>query len=213
MPYVKPTWIAAAASTLMLVGTLWAIGAVAYLINGLTRTGAGVEITVVATTATAEDLRDALQDALPESTTGVAVKEANVSEISLSVWDSTALEQFVGRLDTLLTGLAVLAGAFLLSRLLATIAAGEPFASGNPRRLALLAGIVFTHSLLYPFPDRWTAHSALERAGFGEADSALQAYVPPLDLFDLVVMPFGLLVLAEAFRRGRELRRDVDGLI
>lgn len=210
---MRSSWIDSTARFLTFVGILWAIGSAGYFVNGLTQAGGGVDVIATPSAQVGENLRDCLQAQLPDTDTGVAVEGSNVSTVELEVWDSTPLEQALVRLDVLLGGLAVLASALLLSRILKSIAAGDPFAPENARRFLILAGVAFTYALTTGFAAPAGARSALDRIGMSGPDAPLQAYTPDFDLFSLVVVPFALMVLAESFRRGGDLRDDVEGLI
>ena len=205
-PYVRSSWIETAARLLRGVGIIWVVAALAYVINGATQATAGVEIEIRPLEGSTA-LEDAL--VLPEGTSGVVVDNEAISNITLSIWDSTILEQVLARLNHLIAGLAVLAAAVLINKIMRSVAAGDPFAPGNAGRFRLLAIIVGAYAILHSIPGAVASSLALERAGL-TADLAPSLNLDP---FGIIVIPFGLLVLAEAFRRGGQLRADTEGLI
>ena len=205
-PYVRSSWIETAARLLRGVGIVWVVAALAYVINGATQATAGVEIEIRPLEGSTA-LEDAL--VLPEGTSGVVVDNEAISNITLSIWDSTILEQVLARLNHLIAGLAVLAAAVLINKIMRSVAAGDPFAPGNAGRFRLLAIIVGAYAILHSIPGAVASSLALARAGL-TADLAPSLNLDP---FGIIVIPFGLLVLAEAFRRGGQLRADTEGLI
>jgi len=107
--------------------------------------------------------------------------------------------------------LAVGLGALLLGRLLTSVGSGRPFDRRNPRRLRQLALLVAIGATGAQLLD-WTAAAAvLRHVDMDRADAPIlaSASVSPVPL----AIAGLLLVAADAFRRGRELADDVEGLV
>ncbi|MCI2237780.1 DUF2975 domain-containing protein [Paenibacillus sp. TRM 82003] len=130
----------------------------------------------------------------------------------LSAWDSTRTEQFLSRGHFALAGIGLGAAALLLRPVLTSIAAARPFGAGNARRLAQLALLTVLIAHLAPLLPALAADQVLERLGLDGADSPLSvAAWLHLGAWDLIAVV--VLVLAEAFRQGERLHRDLDGLV
>jgi hypothetical protein len=127
-------------------------------------------------------------------------------------WDSTVVEQLLNRADEALLGLAALAGAVLLSRLLQSIADGQPFQPGNPRRIATIAALVAVIGTITSQLPRLATQLVLNRIDMVGAQSLVSTTEPSISLSPLFYAAL-LLVTAECFRRGAELAHEVDGLV
>jgi hypothetical protein len=138
--------------------------------------------------------------------------DSSLDDVALNAWNSTRIEQFLSRGDRALIGLCVGIGVFWLRRLLLSIAEGEPFRSGNPARIAGLAALVAVGGLGADVLPYTAASLVLSRIGLTAADAPITATQHPFDVMPLLLAGM-LLALAEAFRRGGELARDVDGLV
>lgn len=208
-PYLRPTWIETASKLLTLAGVVAAAITTAVFINGLTQAGAGVDVLTTIHDDTATAVEDAFREALPVTETGVAVTADTTSRVTLEIWDSTVLEQALSHLHVLLAGIAIFVGSVLVGRIMRNIAVGDPFAPGTSRNFAALASIVGVFSLVQSIPGVIASNMALDRAGL-LSDFSTPANFDP---FGIIVAPFVLLVLAEAFRAGGRLRSDTEGLI
>jgi hypothetical protein len=136
--------------------------------------------------------------------------EADTGALKLSAWDSTVVEQLLSHVGAVV-GLSVFSGTLLLRRLLLSIAEGEPFRPGNARRIAILAALFAGCGTVMSLAPGLAADVVLSRLGLNGPDSPVTAsYGVPVTAFAIAAL---LLVLAEAFRRGTELARDVDGLV
>ncbi|MGW7387053.1 hypothetical protein [Streptomyces sp. NPDC054794] len=146
---------------------------------------------------------------------GATWLDADLPTVTLRSWGSTVPEQILARGGTAVITVCVGVGAFLLYRILLSIAAGRPFESRNPRRIAGLAGAIWVAGVV-PGVLTWAAASlVLHRTGLAGPHSPVVA--PPVDLIGSVtwnlLLPLLVLAFAEAFRRGGELARDVEGLV
>ncbi|MEN3298408.1 DUF2975 domain-containing protein [Pseudonocardia sp.] len=117
-------------------------------------------------------------------------------------------------LGSLLSAFAVVLGAWLLRRVMLSIGQGRPFDPANTRRLAVIAGLVLLGGAGASLLTWVGARGVLAQLHLEPNDAAS----PIFDGFG----PFGLgsvlvalvvLACAEAFRRGRQLAEDADGLI
>jgi hypothetical protein len=127
-------------------------------------------------------------------------------------WASTLTEQLASRADEALAGLASLAGAILLSRLLQSIAEGRPFQPGNARRIATIAALIAVVGTITSQLPGLATHLVLNRIDMVGANSLVSTTEPSISLGPLLYAAL-LLVTAECFRRGAELAHEVDGLV
>ena len=107
--------------------------------------------------------------------------------------------------------LSVGLGALWRRRVLASIAEGRPFQPGNAARIAGMGALVALATLANDILPVIGGHLVLQRLGLIGPSSPIYAEVVP-SLGLLLVVPF-LLVLAEAFRRGAELAKELEGLV
>jgi hypothetical protein len=146
---------------------------------------------------------------------GATWLDADLPTVTLRSWDSTVPEQILARGGTAVINVCVGVGAFLLYRILLSIAAGRPFESRNPRRIAGLAGAIWVAGVVPGVLTAAAASLVLHRVGLAGPHSPVMA--PPMNLIGSMVenllLPLLVLAFAEAFRRGGELARDVDGLV
>ena len=203
--YVSPSAVRGMSLLIGLVGIVAAIAGPVYAINGATQARAAVEVPV--------ELRDvgslAGAAGLPDVARLVPLDGGLRAE--LSAWDSTVVEQLLSRGDAAVLGLAVGLGAWLLTPVLRSIAAGRPFGAGNSRRLAGLAVVVAVAGSIGPLLPQFAALAVLDRLALAGPGSP---FVPGVTLSFLPIAVVGLvLVLAEAFRQGERIDSDVEGLV
>jgi hypothetical protein len=110
---------------------------------------------------------------------------------------------------SLLFGCLAVAG-LLLARVVRTISAGQPFDARNPRRLRIIAVLILTGGIGSQYLEAITRFTLLNRTG-AAPDSALAASAN-LNLTWLFIFAI-IVVLAQAFDRGRSMADDVEGLI
>jgi hypothetical protein len=118
-----------------------------------------------------------------------------------------ALTEAAGSLTFLTLGLALL----LIWRLLDAVGRGRPFDPRNPRRLRYLALLAAVGGLGSQLIDKISSNAVLRHVGMTGVDTP----VGPPDRVDVapVLLAVVLLAVADAFRRGRELSEDVEGLV
>jgi hypothetical protein len=221
------------AGVVMIAGTAAAIAGIAYAVNGATQ--ARAFITIPVQVRSTEGLRIPLAprvDADPklyplyQSTTDSGIRldlpgpatgswvEAGTGTVNLHSWGSTMAEQLAGRGGFAVAGVCVGLGALLLRTLLLSIAESRPFRAGNAARLAAIAGLIMVAAVSMEVFPHVGGELVLGRAGLGGEDGPVSALPAlPLSLVVPVLIALVVLTLAEGFRRGAELARDVEGLV
>ncbi|GLY18336.1 hypothetical protein Kisp01_53500 [Kineosporia sp. NBRC 101677] len=137
-------------------------------------------------------------------------------ELALKVIDPPRLEILLGNAGPILLGLAIGISAFLLRPVLLSVANAQPFRPGNARRLAHVAVVTTCAAVLVPVSPALTTMFALDRLGLTggrEGGDSPFVFGVSFSLTLVIVLPVVLLVLAEAFRQGEKLHRDVEGLV
>ncbi len=211
-PYVTSGGFRALTAVLWVVGAAAAVAGPAFAVNGATQAPAFVSVNAgvapdrVGPEGVLELPADVVGiDALPDRVMLLAEPD-----VTVRAWGSTVAEQLLARGDIALLGLVVGAGALLLVPLLRSVAAGRPFEPGSARRLALLASVVAVHGVIGPLLPAAATAMVLARTGLGEPGVLEPGVVFPFAPFALAA---GLLVAAEAFRRGEQIADDVEGLV
>jgi hypothetical protein len=198
-----------------LVGIVGLVAGVAYSLNGLTHTSAEVVVPVQLLPGQGSPVQAYDPDQVPIIVAGLpdlVHVHGDATQLALTAWDSTFLEQFLGRADSLLLGLGVAVGAFLLLPLLRSVQSGRPFAAGNAARVGGLAVVVLAVGLGGPFLANLGASLVLQRLGLNGPDAVTTPAGYP-SLIPVLLTAALLATLAEAFRRGEQLTADVDGLV
>lgn len=139
--------------------------------------------------------------------TGVAI--ANPADVVLVVDEPTAGDRLLGLAPGLVAAGAVILVVIMLDRVLRDLGRGEPFSAGNVTRLRVTALAIIVGA---------AAEAALDAiTGMVITGNHLPPDLPPRASFEMPLawIAGGLVVaaIAEAFARGTELRRDVDGLV
>ena len=230
-PFASPGLIRILAGTVMAAGVLASFWGVAYDINGATQAQADVVVAVhlrperalaVSGTTPAgspgtvlvEDGAEGLGPfaftipGIPGENGGL---EGHGYTLTMHSWGSTIPEQLLSRGGLAVVGLCLGLGAIWLRRVMTSIAEGRPFQPGNAARLAGIGGLVLVASLANDIIPVLGSHLVLQRLGLDGPSSPVYAEVVP-SLGPLLMVPF-LLVLAEAFRRGAELDKEVEWLV
>lgn len=230
MRFTTPKMARFCATAGLVIGGLTALVSVLYAINGATQASGGVDVPVavragagLAASGEAPDgtqstvlitetapFSDGLRLDLPGVEQGSWL-EVDTDSLTLTSWGSTIPEQLLARGGFAVVGVCIGAGALSLRRLLLSIADGRPFDSANPARIATIAGLIVVASLASNILPTLGAELVLERLGFARADSPIFSE-PNLSITSLLIAPI-LLALAEAFRRGTDLAREVEGLV
>jgi hypothetical protein len=209
-PYAGSRLIRFVAGAALIIGVGAAVAGIAFWVNGLTHVHTEVLVPVE---LTAPDLDITADPAVRSDGVGLpaGARFEATSPLRLRAWDSTLTEQMLARGDSLLLGLGVGIGGFLLRRLLLSIAEGRPFEPANARRLAVIAGLIGVIGTLSGLLPQLAGILVLDRIGQAGPDSpfVLGVHFPLLPLLALPVV----LALAEAFRRGAALADDMAGLV
>lgn len=234
--FVSPGMIRTLAGIVAAVGVMAGIWGVAYDINGATqakatvvvgvhaRPGAVLQVDGVTPTGApgtvlvkdgaepSEPLRFTIPG-VPADTSASpgSMLDGHGDTLTLRSWGSTVPEQLLSRGGLAVVGLCVGVGAVWLRRVLTSIAEGQPFQPGNAARIAGIGGLVALATLANDIIPVLGSHLVLQRLGLTGTSSPIFAEVA-LSLGPLLAVPF-LLALAEAFRRGAELAKDVEGLV
>ncbi|AKU16746.1 DUF2975 domain-containing protein [Luteipulveratus mongoliensis] len=221
-PFVSLRAMNALAALVVVLGWLAAVGGVVYAINGATQAGGSITVSAQVHDLTGTTVRDsvpadatlrptgsqsALQLGLPNSGTDSWMHTPADSWL-LTTGDSSVAEQLLSRGDAVIWGLSALAAGYALRALILSISAGRPFAEGNARRIATMGVLAVAACWAGSASTGAAAVVVADRVGVTSQVNGVLSF----SLLPLVVLPF-VLVLAEAFRRGGELARDVDGLV
>lgn len=169
-------------------------------------TGTGAEVRV----ALPRDLDFRPFDSAPLPA-GATLEPAPFLAGTLSLPDVGFGTRLLAGSGSLLAVLSLVAGAIVLRRVLLSIEQGRPFDPRNPRRIVILAALVVVGISLVELLDWIGGRAALSSVGL-DPHVAEQPISGPAPFVGLLV---GLVVLAcaEAFRRGRRLTEDTDGLV
>jgi len=234
-PFASPGMIRTLAGAVLAVGMAASFWGVAYDINGATQAQAfvvvdvhprpGAVLQVSGTTPAGAPATVLVKDGVepttpfnltipgvPASTeTSSATLVGHGDTLTLRSWGSTVPEQLFSRGGLAVVGLCMGVGAIWLRRVLISVAEGRPFEPGNATRIAGIGGLLALASLANDIIPVFGSHLVLQRLGLDGPASPVFASVF-LSPGPMLIVPF-LLVLAEAFRRGAELTREVEGLV
>jgi hypothetical protein len=105
--------------------------------------------------------------------------------------------------------LLLAAGSWLVVAVMRTIAAGDPFAAANVGRLRAIAGLLAIGPFVTAFVELPFRGALLGDVDLGGLDPGMAIEMPWAPLVAGLV----LALLAEAFKTGRRLRDDVEGLV
>jgi hypothetical protein len=203
------------AGAVLFVGVVLAVIGVALVVNQLTQPGGVVEVLVdeqLLGIGDVEGLPEGTALRIPEGASGTATDgtSAGTVTLALEVAELPAWLRALTELPWAVSGIATLVGAIVLRRVLLEVAAGRPFAPGNPARLRVLAAVALVVALFPGMLSSLATVLTLEHLG---------ASGPPLGfrILELSLSPFflaaTLLVVAEVFKHGQSLTDDVEGLV
>ncbi|WP_017572662.1 DUF2975 domain-containing protein [Nocardiopsis halotolerans] len=137
-----------------------------------------------------------------------------VENMVLTFHDPSVAERLLLVAPELLTALAAGLVGYLLLRMAMTLAKGDPFIPANVRRMFAIALTVIVCAFLVPLTEALTGAELAYRVV--ETDTAVTLTLSlSLDggILPLVLVGSVLAALAEVFRRGTQLRADVEGLV
>jgi hypothetical protein len=209
--FIGPRSTSVLRAVLVVVGAAGLVLGVGFWVNGLTVAGGFVTVPVSvaegpgsAVGAAEPQQVDVAVDALPDS---VRVW-APASSLQMTAWGSTVAEQALARAPQLLAGVGVALAAWLLVPVLGSISGGRPFRQGSGARVAGVALVVLVAGWLGPMLAGLATLQVVARLGLEEPVTwGMTFSLAPLLVAGLV------LVVAEAFRRGEQISRDVEGLV
>jgi Protein of unknown function (DUF2975) len=231
--YASPALLRWLAGAMLLVSVVAPLYGVVYAVNGATRAGAPVAVSVTirdldrlqvqqATTVNGAETDlplkleqgQGLQPGLILYIDGAGKNswlQAGTGPVALLSSGSTVAEWLAGRGGLAVAGVCAGLGALLLRRLLLSIGAGRPFQPGNAARVAAIAGLLAAATIAAGVLPYVAARLVLGRLGLGGPGSPVAAHlaVPGAPLLLAVF----LMAVAEAFRRGSDLAKDAEGLI
>ena len=213
----RTSWILFTRGILLLVGWVAGIAGTAYAINGATHPPfAPVKVPVTLSDGLgsgAVALAMSGADVPHDTLVGIAHSRAFIIEAAI---DADRLDQFLARADTLVLGIGILVGAYLLAPVLQSIAEGNPFGGRHSRRIALLAAVIAACGVVGPGLAQWQGRVALQRLGLDRLTSPegmpyfVTGFSPtPAPILVAAVV----LAVAAAFRAGERLASDVEGLV
>jgi hypothetical protein len=148
---------------------------------------------------------------LPGLPPGTSLEVGSQSELLLSASSLPWWLRLLTEAPAAVAGLCGALGAFLVWRLLRDARAGRTFEAKSPDRLVALAAVVLVASLGSQLLDGVARAAVLDHVD-AEGPGSPLVWGFELDL-TAVLLGFVLVALAEAFRHGRRLTQDVDGLV
>jgi hypothetical protein len=206
LPNETMSWVSA---VLLLAAVFGLWGAGSQLVDALRGPG------VVAGVRVPDDVLGAALAQLPVSA-GATLSFPGIGYGSAAVLTPElplGLRLFAGA-GALVGQLAWAVGALYVRRVLLAIERGEPFTRRNAGRLVRMAGLVLLGGAVAPWLSWWGGREVLAHLGLSR-DLVLP---PGVDLrgnlgFTGLLLALVVLAAAEAFRRGRKLAEDTEGLV
>lgn len=194
------------AGFVLLFGVLAAVGGVVLALSQLGQSGASVSVVI-------EDPEVLLSDEADLAPAGASLDLAGIDGAMLVAEELPVGLRVLTQLPWTLAGLLVLAGAWLLWRMLLEVAAGRPFHPRMPGRLRGLALVVFAGSLFPSMVEGAASAAVLDHLGGLPESSplAFQLFEIGFPVPFLIVMV--LFVAAQVFESGRQLEDEVEGLV
>ncbi|WP_329071085.1 DUF2975 domain-containing protein [Streptomyces sp. NBC_01429] len=137
---------------------------------------------------------------------GIALNGTSQGEVTFAHPDLA--QRALLALPEFFSGVLLLIVAYLLYRIVRTLAAGDPFVPDNARRVRAIAVTVLGLAILRPLLDMITTGQLV-------LGTAVEDQVSVEATFSSGPVLLGLLIaaLAEVFRRGTQLRADAEGLV
>lgn len=203
-PYLGTRGTTFLATVVLLWGAVSLGVAVVEPVNQLTQPGGDVSVML-----TGDELVLARVPGLPDGTW--LEPDPDQVGLLLQVQSLPAGLRLATEAGTVVRGLSSALAAWLVWRLLSVIGAGRPFEARNPARLAAVALLVIVAGSGAQVVEHVVTMAVLEHLDATRAGTPFDIGVT----FDLTpaLLAAVLLALAEAFRRGRQLAEDVEGLI
>lgn len=233
--YASPALLRFLAGAMLLAGVVAPLSGVIYAVNGATRAGAPVAVSVTIENldrlqilqATAGNGAETVRPLKLEGEPGLQPPQpplilyidgvgnswlqAGTGRVDLLSGGSTVAEWLADRGGFVVAGVCLGCGALLLRRLLLSIGAGQPFQPGNAARIAAIAGLLAAAAIAAGVLPYVAARLVLGRVGLGGPGSPVAAHLA-ISGTPLLLAVF-LLAVAEAFRQGSDLAEDAEGLV
>lgn len=229
-PYASPKLASWLANLTLVAGLLYGVIGFAQPINEATRAGAPVTVPVrlrnlagvqagsgrsaitldKLATPNADPEKPEVQFQVPDAARPTWVP-VPMELVLLRADGASRLELFLSEADKAAKGLCLMVGALLLSQLLRAVAAGRPFDPANPRRIATIGALVVAGGYMGQILPVVAGQLVLDRLGLSATTSPVYTDLA-LGLEPIIIAAF-IFALAEAFRRGSLLARDVEGLV
>ena len=194
------------AALVLALGVVAALAGPVLAVYQLTQPGGAVAVMVTDTSV----LGDPTPDGLPE---GTRLDLAGALDtVDLEVAALPAGLRLLTRLDDLVAGAVLFAGALILRNILADVGRGQPFHPRMPGRIAGLAVVVVVGALFPGLAGTLATVVVLESIdGFGGA-SPLGFVIGELSLLPFVVAG-ALAIASRVFRQGQQLTDELEGLV
>lgn len=198
------------AVVLLIIGLFSAITAVVLPINQLTQTDAAATINI------GSGASQIALDTVPNLPLNASLTATSVDGLTVNAVAETAADggpvpwelRLLTDLGTSVWALALAVIAILLALIVASISAGNPFHAKNTGRLIGVSVAILAGSFGADSVNLLSAHLLYDYLALKPplAVSAYYSLTP-------VLMAALILVLASAFRRGRQIQDDVEGLV
>jgi hypothetical protein len=144
---------------------------------------------------------------------GTHLSATSSTSAELQFAELPVLLQLLSELDHVVSGLTLCLSALLLRRILLSIADGRPFEADNPRRLVRLAVVLLVGGVGGAWAVWWSSTLILGHVGLDPTGTAPIRLPGQLVAVQPLLWALLALAAAVAFRRGRELLDDTDGLV
>ncbi|GAB3741419.1 DUF2975 domain-containing protein [Nocardiopsis nanhaiensis] len=155
----------------------------------------------------------------PDTVPDVALTSADVSvrgagQMVLTFHDPSALERLLLVLPVLIGMPIVIAVLYLVIRVLASLDLGDPFVPANVRRIWTAALLVIVGAIVVPVVEA-AADFHLQEVALASDRAVLLVFTVGLGSVPALMLLVGFVLAAfgEVFRRGSQMRDDVEGLI
>jgi hypothetical protein len=143
---------------------------------------------------------------LDEPTPGVEGRYSD--EVVWRIADASAGQWIASLMPALLTTILLGGGCLLLWRLVVATQHEEPFTATAVRRVRAVGFLVLTYGVVRPFMEPLTTLAIF----WSESEPSI-AFALDFSLVFPIAVGFLILVVAECFRIGTQIRHDVDGLV
>jgi len=204
---LRPRLVRVVSGLLGLCATVCGVAAVAVPVNQLTQPGAELSVKLAITDP---DRTAAAVRALAKVPDGTYLNTPLTTTFPFHISELPWHLRLLSELPASLHWLCLAIGSLLVLRILDSFVDGSPFDVRNPRRVTWLAAAVAVANLV-PLVEVGTTQTVLRFAG--ATGSLLPSPTVEGPLLWALIGSVVLLGLAETFRSGGRLTRDVEGLV